>query len=62
MTSWKIGAALACGIAGGAALSLQPRGAVLAQATVAWRTDYAQAAAQAKREGKPVLVAFRCER
>lgn len=59
MNRWKIGAALGCGIIGGAALCLQ---APAAQATVAWQSDYSQASAQARREGKPLFVAFRCER
>lgn len=62
MNRWRLGAALLCAVTGGAALSLQPRGAAQAQATVAWLPDFTQGAARARKDGKPLFVAFRCER
>ena len=62
MNRWKLGAGLLCGIAAGAALTLQPGAPASAQATVAWASDYNQAAEAARKAGKPLFVAFRCER
>lgn len=61
MKPWHFGGAVLTGVAllvAGA--SIQPP--ARAQQTVNWQSDFEAARAVARRTGKPLFVAFRCER
>ncbi|MBI3944292.1 MAG: hypothetical protein HY321_00055 [Armatimonadetes bacterium] len=60
MKSWKLAGALALGCAGLLAGAVLDR-PVGAQDAV-WLTNYEEARAAARKEGKPLFVVFRCER